>query len=84
MKPNKFAGYDNINANIIKKIYEKLKTSLMNNLYNLSLSSGILPDKLKIANVSPVFKNGEKDLLTNISTNISSSMFLKKRRMHNV
>lgn len=66
MKPNKFAGYDNINANIIKKIYEKLKTSLMNNLYNLSLSSGILPDKLKIANVSPVFKNGEKDLLTNL------------------
>ena len=38
----------------------------MNNLYNLSLSSGILPDKLKIANVSPVFKNGEKDLLTNL------------------
>ena len=66
MKPNKFAGYDNINANIIKKIHEELKTSLMNNLYNLSLSWGILPDKLKIENVSPVFKNDEKHLLTNL------------------
>ena len=34
-------------------------------IFNLSLSTGIFFDKLKIAKVSPVFKNGEKDLLTN-------------------
>ena len=34
-------------------------------IFNLSLSTGIFPDKLKIAKVSPIFKNGEKDLLTN-------------------
>ena len=34
-------------------------------VFNLSLSAGIFPDKLKIAKVSPIFKNGEKDLLTN-------------------
>ena len=34
-------------------------------IFNLSLSTGIFPDKLKIAKVSPIFKNGKKDLLTN-------------------
>ena len=31
----------------------------------LSLSTGIFPDKLKLAKVFPIFQNGEKDLLTN-------------------
>ena len=47
-KPNKTPGYDNINANVVKKIYEELKTPLMR-ILNLSLSTGIFPDKLKIA-----------------------------------
>ena len=64
LKPNKTPGYDNINVNIVKKIYEELKTPLMR-IFNLSLSTGIFPDKLKIAKVSPIFKNSEKNLLTN-------------------
>ena len=64
IKPSKTPGYDNINVNVIKKIYEELKTSLMQ-IFNPSLSTGIFPDKIKIAKVSPIFKNGEKDLLTN-------------------
>ena len=64
LKPNKTPGYDNINVNVVKKIYEELKTPLMH-IFNLSLSTGIFPDKLKIPKVSPIFKNGEKDLLTN-------------------
>ena len=64
MKSNKTPGYDSINANVIKKIYEELKTPLMH-IFNLSLSTGIFPYKLKTAKVSPIFKNGEKDLLTN-------------------
>ena len=53
----------NINVNV-KKICKELKTPLMR-IFNLLRSTGIFPDKLKIANVSPIFKNGEKDLLTN-------------------
>ena len=34
-------------------------------IFNLSLSTGIFPDTLKVAKVSPIFKNGGKDLLTN-------------------
>ena len=64
LRPNKTLGYDNINVNVVKKIYEELKTPLMR-IFNLSLSTGIFPDKLKITKVSPIFKNGEKDRLTN-------------------
>ena len=64
LKPNKTPGYDHINVNVVKKIYEELKTPLMR-IFNLSLSTEIFPDKLKIAKVSPIFKNGKKDLLTN-------------------
>ena len=64
LKPNKTRGYDNINVNVVKKIYEELKTPLMR-IFNLLLSTRIFPDKLKIAKVSPIFKNGKKDFLTN-------------------
>ena len=34
-------------------------------IFNLLVNTGIFPDKLKISTISPIFKNGEKDLLTN-------------------
>ena len=61
MKPNKTLGYDNINVNIVKIIYEELKTPLMR-IFNLLLSAGIFPDKFKIAKVSPMFKLRSSDL----------------------
>ena len=64
LKPNKTPVYDNINVNIVKKIYGELKAPLRH-IFNLSLSKGTFPDKLKIAKVSPISKNGKKDLLTN-------------------
>ena len=75
LKHNKTAGYDNKNINVIMKTYEELKTFLLC-IFNLSLRTGIFPDKLKIAKVSPILESSKKDLIT-LSTN-SSSMFLKK------
>ena len=63
LKPKKTPGYDNIYVNVVKKIYEELKTPLMR-IFNLSLSTGIFLDKLKIAKISPIFKNGKKGLST--------------------
>ena len=34
-------------------------------IFQLSLKKGIVPNKLKIAKVTPIFKSGEKDLLKN-------------------
>ena len=64
LKPIKTPGYDNIDVNIVRKIFKKLKTPLMR-IFNLSLTTGTFPDKLKTAKVSPIFKNRERYLLTN-------------------
>ena len=64
LKPNKTPDYDNINVNVVKKVYRESKAPLMH-IFNLSLSTGIFPNKLKIAKVSPIFKTNGKDLLTN-------------------
>ena len=64
LKPNKTPDYDNINVNVVKKVYGESKAPLMH-IFNLSLSTGIFPNKLKIAKVSPIFKTNGKDLLTN-------------------
>ena len=57
LKTNKNPGYDNIHEN-------ELKTPLMNN-FNLSLNTGIFPDRMKVAKVTPIFKQGEKSSISN-------------------
>ena len=35
------------------------------NIFNLSLSTGIFPNRLKVAKVTPIFKKGEKSSISN-------------------
>ena len=37
------------------------------NYFSLSLKKGIFPEKMKIAKVSPIFKKGDKSILSNYS-----------------
>ena len=60
----KSTGYDGINMNIIKSVIKSIFKPLVY-MCNLSLSSGIFPDDLKIAGVIPLYKAKEKDLSTN-------------------
>ena len=64
MKTNKSPGYDNLHAIVIRSMYHELKILLMN-IFSQSLSTGIFPDKMKIAKVSPIFKNGKKTVASN-------------------
>ena len=64
LKINKSPGYDNLNVNVIKSMYHKLKIPWMS-IFSQSLSTGISPDKIKIANVSPIFKNDKKFIASN-------------------
>ena len=64
LKRNKSPGYDNLHVNVIKSMYHELKTPLMN-IFSQSLSTGIFPDKIEIAKVSPIFKNGKKSVASN-------------------
>ena len=58
LKINKIPGTDKINFNVIKHYFGELWGPL-NYLFDLSLQSGIFPDLMKIAIVSPVFKTGD-------------------------
>lgn len=58
LKDRKSPGVDNIGPKLIKKSAAVIAEPLVY-LYNLSFSSGSVPDKLKIAKVIPVFKKGD-------------------------
>ena len=64
LKTNKSPDHDNIHVNVIRNLYNELKTLLMN-VFNLSLNTGIFPDRMKVPKVTPIFKKGEKSCISN-------------------
>ena len=64
LKTNKSPGYDNIHVNVIRNVYNEVKTPLMN-ILNLSLNPGLFPDSMKVTKVTPIFKKGEKSGISN-------------------
>jgi hypothetical protein len=83
-KSGKAPGVDNVPTHIIKNSFDLISEPLVK-LINLSLSTGVFPDKLKIAQIIPIYKSGESDSVTNyrpISLLTSFSKFFEKV-MHN-
>ena len=70
LKPNKIPGYDNISSNVVKETSDIFFT-------------GIFPENLKIAKVSPIYKKDEEFLLTNYRP-ISVLPCFSKLLEHNV
>ena len=64
MKPKVSTGYDSISTKLVKQIYEGLLSPLLY-IVNLSLSTGIVPDKMKLAKVVPIYKSGGKEIISN-------------------
>ena len=64
LKINKSAGYDDIRFNAVEKCFGVLYKPLLH-IFNLSLQTGIFPEKLKIARITPLFKGGENYELGN-------------------
>ena len=60
LDPNKATGLDGISAKLLKSSVHVICTSLLE-IINLSISSGVFPDSLKIAKVNPIHKTGAKD-----------------------
>ena len=56
---NKGSGPDNISGRILKECSREISPSLTV-LFNLSLTLGKMPENWKLANVSPIFKKGER------------------------
>ena len=57
-------GYDDIPASLLKMSLPCITAPLVH-ISNLSLSEGVFPDACKIANVVPLFKNGDPMLFSN-------------------
>ena len=60
-KDGKAPGADNIPISIIKKTLD-LISDLLLSIINLSLSSGVFPDRLKISKIIPIFKSDHASL----------------------
>jgi hypothetical protein len=79
-KSGKAPGYDNIPMHVIKNTFDLISKPLLR-LINLSLTTGIFPDKLKIAKVIPIHKSEKHDCFTNyrpISLLTNFSKFFEK------
>lgn len=61
---NKSTGADKISGMVLKRCIEPI-TPVLSDIINLMLSTGIYPDHLKIAKVSPVYKSGSKTCSNN-------------------
>ena len=66
LKTNKSLGGDEINFHVIKHCFGELCGSLKY-LFDSSLQSGVFPDLMKIALVSPVFKTSDTTVLAIIA-----------------
>lgn len=76
IKCSKSSGPDLLNGFIIKKACDFILAPLVF-IFNLSLSHGIFPDRLKISRVIPVFKKGDKTDCSNYRPIAISSIFSK-------
>ena len=63
LKGNKGPGFHEINYNV-KQNFNSLSVPLKR-IFDLSLKSGTVGEKMNIARVAPVFKSGETSLMTN-------------------
>ena len=78
VKHNKVAGHDDIDSNVIIKVYDEISYPLFMIFYS-SFNEGIFLEQLKVAKVSPFFKVGNieeignyrpRSVLPNFSKNI--------------
>lgn len=64
LKDTNSTGYDQIPTKIIKFI-SPIIAPILEHLINLSLYTGVFPDKLKISVIKPIYKKGSKKLVDN-------------------
>ena len=76
----KASGHDNLPMSVIKRSIDIISEPLTS-IVNMSLAHGIVPDKMKIARVIPVYKSGDRAIFSNyrpISVLPSFSKILEK------
>ena len=64
LDPNKALGIDGIGPKILKNCSESLFQPLCH-LFNLSLASSVIPNEWKTHKIIPIFKSGDRSLISN-------------------
>ena len=64
LKNTTSTGYDDISCNVLKQIIHVIVVPLAH-IFNASFSTGVFPQKLKIAKIIPVYKKDDKHLFQN-------------------
>lgn len=64
LKPSNSCGIDGISSNILKQIIPNIAIPMVH-IFNTSMFTGIVPSKLKVAKVIPIFKAGDKHSFNN-------------------
>ena len=80
LKTHKSPGFDGINNYLLKSVIKQIVEPLVY-IFNLSLTSGQVPNDMKLAKVIPIFKKGDNLLVSNyrpISLLTSLSKVLEK------
>ena len=64
MKPKSSSGHDDLSSILLKYISSDI-ISILTRIINQSLCTGIFPDSLKIAKITPIFKKGDPHITDN-------------------
>ena len=64
LKNKSSCGFDELSTTLVKNIIPSISGPL-SEIVNLSLFTGIVPDKMKIAKVIPLFKSGDNNIYQN-------------------
>ena len=84
LKINKSPSYDDISFNVVRDCFGPLLKPLMD-IFNLSLQKGCFPEELKIARVTPIYKDDDVNEIGNYRPISLQPCFSKilKRIMYN-
>ena len=64
LDPSKSPGPDSLTSRLLKEVASEISGPITD-IFNKSLNSVIFPTKWKDSNLTPVFKSGQRDVVTN-------------------
>ena len=67
LNSNKSSGLDDLSPRVIRKIGALISKPLTH-IFNQSITTGIIPNQMKISIVTPIYKSNEKDKFQNYRT----------------
>ena len=77
LKQNKATSFDNLSSDIITDAFDSVK-NILSQVFKVSIQQGILPDRLKIAKVTLIFKSSDKDNIRNYRLISTLPVFFEK------